>query len=104
MWAPSLLTALSLIFLKIFYPINNTEVGGGSLTGLEIKSNQQTNFSLPFSLNYTTNIDPNFNILTDLADKCGFTGETAQQIKVNYEIHVGHRGFLSVPGADGSPP
>lgn len=74
--------------MQIFYPINNTDVGGGSLNGLEIKSNQQTNFTLPFSLNYTTAIDPNFSILTDLADKCGFTGSAAQQIKVNYEIHV----------------
>ena len=75
--------------IKIFYPINNTQIGGGNLSGLEIKSNQQTNFSLPFALNYTTDIDPNFSILTDLANKCGFTGQQAQQIKVNYEIHVG---------------
>ena len=74
--------------LQIFYPINNTEVGGGTLNGLEISSNKQTNFTLPFSLNYTTSIDPNFSILTDLADKCGFTGSTAEQITVNYEIKV----------------
>lgn len=73
---------------QVFYPINNTDIGGGTLHGLDIKSRAQTNFTLPFTLNYTFAIDPQFQILDDLIGKCGFTGSAASQLKVNYEIDV----------------
>ncbi|GJE95147.1 LEA2 domain-containing protein [Phanerochaete sordida] len=74
----------------IFYPTstNNTDIGGGVLRGLNIASKAQTNFTLPFTLNYTFAIDPNYNILRDIATKCGFLGSGASQLKVNYEIHL----------------
>lgn len=73
---------------QIFYPINNTLVGGGTLKNLEITDHKQTNFTLPFSLNYTESIDPSFAILKDIASRCGFTGGTRQNIDVNYALHV----------------
>ncbi|KAF7792976.1 hypothetical protein EIP86_004081 [Pleurotus ostreatoroseus] len=72
----------------IFYPINDTQVGSGALYNLEIADHKQTNFTLPFSLNYTETIDPNFKILDDIANHCGFTGSSASNINVNYEIHL----------------
>ena len=52
-------------------------------------SKAQTNFTLPFTLNYTFAIDPQYAILRDIATKCGFLGSSgASQLKVNYAIHV----------------
>ena len=73
---------------QIFYPINNTVIGGGSLHNLKIQDHKQTNFTLPFSLDYTETIDPGFAIIDDIADKCGFTGNARRNINVNYELHV----------------
>lgn len=73
---------------QIFYPINNTNIGSGLLTNLKIDSNKQTNFSVPFTLNYTTAIDPNFKILSDIAGHCGFTGGASSQITVDYQIKL----------------
>ncbi|KAJ3522914.1 hypothetical protein NM688_g8804 [Phlebia brevispora] len=84
------------IVADIFYPINNTRIGGGSLYNLEIQDHKQTNFTLPFSLNYTETIDPNFQIISDIANHCGFTGSAASNINVNYEIHLDFK-VLFVP-------
>ncbi|THH27249.1 hypothetical protein EUX98_g6936 [Antrodiella citrinella] len=81
----------------VFYPINNTLLGGGEVKNLEIKSNSATNFSLPFQLNYTLAEDPNLSILEDLASRCGFvSGSTTSQISVNYKITVAFR-VLFIP-------
>ncbi|KAI0699710.1 hypothetical protein BC835DRAFT_1330417 [Cytidiella melzeri] len=84
------------IHADIFYPINNTEVGQSNLYKLKIDSNKQTNFSLPFTLNYTTSIDPKFKILTDIADHCGFGGGKTSQITVDYEITLDFK-ILFIP-------
>ncbi|EKM55447.1 uncharacterized protein PHACADRAFT_66368, partial [Phanerochaete carnosa HHB-10118-sp] len=76
----------STIDAKLFYPINNTDVGGGILNGLDIKSKAQTNFTLPFTLNYTFAIDPQFKILEDIATKCGLLGSAASPLTISYEI------------------
>lgn len=39
-------------------------------------------------LNYTTAIDPNFAIITDIAEKCGFAGSTASDLTVDYKIKL----------------
>ena len=76
-------------FMQIFYPINETHVGGGSVKNVDIKSNQETNFTLPFTFNYTETIDPNFNILEDLAGRCGFiSGTPKSQLAIDYKIQV----------------
>ena len=75
--------------MQIFYPINETHVGGGSVKNVDIKSNQETNFTLPFTFNYTETIDPNFNILEDLAGRCGFiSGTPKSQLAIDYKIQV----------------
>jgi len=84
------------IHAEVFYPINNTKVGTGDLWNLKLDSNKQTNFTVPFTLNYTTTIDPNLNILSDLASHCGFGTGTQSQITVDYSITLDFR-ILFVP-------
>lgn len=55
---------------------------------LKLNSNAQTNFTVPFTLNYTTSIDPNLSILTDIADHCGFGGGSTSQITIDYTLKV----------------
>ena len=45
-----------------------------------------TTIKFPFAINYTTTIDPNGAILTDLANKCGFLGNAKTNLKVNYVL------------------
>ena len=42
----------------------------------------------PMQLNYTTDLDPSFSIITDIATKCGFLGSTTSQLTVNYKINL----------------
>jgi hypothetical protein len=42
----------------------------------------------PLQLNYTTDIDSNFAIISDIASKCGFLGATASDLTVNYKINL----------------
>jgi hypothetical protein len=72
---------------QIFYPINNTAIGGGDSKNIVIKSNQQTNFTFPFAINYKTSLDPRNLILVDLATKCGVLGAKSD-ITVDYKITV----------------
>ncbi|KAF8350550.1 hypothetical protein F5887DRAFT_1069559 [Amanita rubescens] len=74
---------------QIFYPINNTQLGGGQLNNIVFRSNQQTNISFPFALDYNASVDPNYQILTSLAEKCGVYGTTRSDITVTYKITLG---------------
>ena len=73
---------------KIFYPINNTQVGGGQLNNIVFRSNQETNVTFPFALDYQASNDPNYQVLTSLAEKCGVNGGAQSDITVNYKITV----------------
>jgi len=83
--------AFKKIEADIFYPINNTAIGGGSQTDITFHSHSQTNFTFPFTISYKSSLDPNKEILTDIATKCGFIGGTKSQITVNYKITLGLR-------------
>ncbi|KII88353.1 hypothetical protein PLICRDRAFT_175952 [Plicaturopsis crispa FD-325 SS-3] len=76
---------------EIFYPINNTAIGGGTEQNINFKSHEQTNFTFPFTIDYKTANDPSNKILLDLATKCGFIGGTKSDISVNYKITLGLR-------------
>lgn len=75
------------IKVQLYYPINNTAVGGGQQNNVNIRSNQQTNFTLPFSLQYNLTSDPSHQILTDITNKC----TASQSLTVNYSITLGIR-------------
>ena len=72
------------IQVEVFYPINNTPVGGGTATDVLFKSGSQTNFTFPFALTYNPVNDASGQVLADIATKC------AQQsdISVNYQLTV----------------
>ncbi|EDR14379.1 uncharacterized protein LACBIDRAFT_306155 [Laccaria bicolor S238N-H82] len=83
-----------IFFLKapqIYYPINNTLIGGGTSENIIFHSRSQTEFTFPFMLSYQTTLDPQGKILIDLANKCGVNGGTKSNISVNYKITLGIR-------------
>ncbi|KAF8637406.1 hypothetical protein AX17_002901 [Amanita inopinata Kibby_2008] len=75
----------------IFYPINNTHIGGGDLRDVVFKPNQDTNITFPFAIEYNAKDDPQYHVLTDLAQKCGVLNGAQSNIDVNYKITLGLR-------------
>lgn len=76
---------------EIFYPINNTLIGGGTSENIIFHSRSETAFTFPFMLSYQTTLDPQGKILIDLANKCGVNGGSKSNISVNYKITLGIR-------------
>ncbi|KAI0798033.1 hypothetical protein C8Q75DRAFT_801929 [Abortiporus biennis] len=70
------------------YPVNSFNIGGGSIKNLDIKSNQQTNFTFPITLSYNATSDSNFAVLEDIFSHCDGTG---QQLTINYKIMLDFR-------------
>ncbi|KAK4688436.1 hypothetical protein P7C73_g1674, partial [Tremellales sp. Uapishka_1] len=82
------------------YPGNNTNIfGGGSLYNVDFAGYTESTFQFPFTLNYTTALDPNKVILTDLISKCGIEGGAVQDITVDYDLTL----KLKVLGVTVSP-
>jgi len=73
---------------EIFYPINNTPVGGGSTTDIVFHSRSQTSFIFPFSLSYNITEDPHGAVLADLISKCG---AEKSNLNITYKIALGIR-------------
>ncbi|KAJ6502430.1 hypothetical protein C8R45DRAFT_976615 [Mycena sanguinolenta] len=71
---------------QIFYPINNTAVGTGTAKNVVLGSHAETNFTFPFTIQYSTSIDPQNLILLDLAKKCGIIGGSKTDLTVDYKI------------------
>lgn len=80
----------------IIYPINNTHIGGGELKDVVFRSNQQTNITFPFSINYIASNDPGYHVLLDLSQKCGVSAGARKDISVNYKITLGLRALFFV--------
>ncbi|KAF6763944.1 hypothetical protein DFP72DRAFT_873826 [Ephemerocybe angulata] len=80
---------------EIFYPINDTPMGGGESNNIEFKSNEHTNFTFPFALQYKSSNDPGSAVFVDLGTKCGLGGGPKSDIKVKYKITLGIR-FLII--------
>jgi LEA14-like dessication related protein len=87
--------SLSKITADITYPINKTDIGGGSAKDLTFQSHSNQTFTFPFVISYKKSLDPNNDILVDLATKCGVIGSNKSNISVNYKITLGIR-FLFV--------
>ncbi|KAI0928717.1 hypothetical protein AcW1_005884 [Taiwanofungus camphoratus] len=86
---------LSEIKAELFYPLNNTPIGGGEMNKIDFRSHTQTNFTFPMALQYNISADPGFNILIDLAKKCGIVpGTSASDVTVNYKITLGIRALF----------
>jgi LEA14-like dessication related protein len=78
--------AFKTISATAYYPINNVAIGGGSKDDITFPSNSETTFNFPFSIDYTQAKDPDRTILNDIANRCGFTGNSRQKINVKYVI------------------
>jgi len=74
-----------------YYPINNTLIGTGNESGITFNANSQTNFTFPFSMDFSTNMTSSTEILTDLAQKCGVGGGAVEDITINLDITLGLR-------------
>ncbi|KIM29068.1 hypothetical protein M408DRAFT_68408 [Serendipita vermifera MAFF 305830] len=74
------------ISADIYYPVGNVVMGGGAKDNIVFASNSQTTFNFPVSIDYTAAKDPNSAILTDIADRCGFSTNAKRQIQVKYVI------------------
>jgi len=77
---------------KIYYPINNTLIGNGTLNNVNLPSHSTTNFTFPFLFDYTTSIDPSFSIITDIAEKC--LGNPQSDLTIKYVLTVGVKVFF----------
>jgi len=77
------------INVDVTYPINNTQIGGGSQNHVVFPSNSKTSFTFPFTIEYSQAKDPQGQILTDIATKCGFIpGSAKKQLTVKYTLKL----------------
>ncbi|KIJ69260.1 hypothetical protein HYDPIDRAFT_105862 [Hydnomerulius pinastri MD-312] len=83
--------SFSSIKANIYYPINNTLIGGGQQNDVTFSSHSNKNFTFPFSIEYNTTMPSSSLILADLLTKCGANGATKSDITVNYDITLGLR-------------
>jgi hypothetical protein len=83
---------LTKVDAQLFYPINNTLIGNGTIHNVVLPSGSTTNFTFPFALVYTKSIDPTSTIITDIASKC--LGKPPSDLNIRYKITVGVRVFV----------
>src|SRR5260370_20168752 len=75
------------IQVDVFYPIDNTPIGGGTASNVFFKSNTETNFTFPFAVTYNPLSDASGQVLADIATKCGVGGQRSD-LSVNYQLTV----------------
>jgi len=81
--------AMRKIEVDVFYPINNSPIGGGVANNILFKSDTETNFTFPFALTYNPSSDASGQVLADIATKCGVGGGQRSDISVNYQLTLG---------------
>lgn len=79
--------ALKKVELDLIYPINNYPVGGGVKNNVDIKSNTQTNFTFPFSLDYNVTDTSGTSVLRDIVAKC----TANEDLTVKYDLKLSLR-------------
>jgi len=84
---------LNKVELDLIYPISNYPVGGGEQQHINIRSNDQTNFTFPFSFNYNVSDTSGTAVLQDIVTKC----RASQDLTVKYALKLSLRiVFVSV--------
>jgi hypothetical protein len=74
---------------EIFYPIRNTNVGGGIQNDITFHSHSNRDFVFPFSFSYSKAADPNQDIILDIVNRCGFIDpSTKKDLSIQYKITV----------------
>ncbi|KZT26414.1 hypothetical protein NEOLEDRAFT_1113225 [Neolentinus lepideus HHB14362 ss-1] len=79
------------IKVQLFYPINNTAVGGGQENNIDFKEGSSTNFTFPLTISYNSSTDPSQAVIKDIASKCGFGGGSKSDLVVDYKLTLGLR-------------
>ena len=67
-------------------------MGTGVVSNVKLQSHASTSFTFPFALVYTTSVDPNDAIITDIAGKC--LASPQRDLTVNYRITVDVKVFF----------
>ncbi|CAO3625740.1 unnamed protein product [Cunninghamella blakesleeana] len=75
-----------------YYPdVESRFVGGGYLGKQDLPKYSNFSFVFPFSIIYDPVVDKDQRVLTDLATRCGLTGEQPQDLHIAYTIRVAAR-------------
>ncbi|KIK30928.1 hypothetical protein PISMIDRAFT_669858 [Pisolithus microcarpus 441] len=83
--------SFSSVKADMYYPINNTYIGGGNLSDVTFPSHTNKTITFPFSVVYSTTMPSSAEILANLATQCGLTGGTKSDITIDYDITLGLR-------------
>ncbi|KAG7562197.1 hypothetical protein FFLO_02382 [Filobasidium floriforme] len=72
------------------WPGLDADFGGGSLTDIKFGGNSATNFSFPFMVNYSTDLDPQSIVLSSLLEKCGSVppGDITIDYDLTLKLHI----------------
>ncbi|KAI8366798.1 uncharacterized protein BYT42DRAFT_587910 [Radiomyces spectabilis] len=83
---------LSNINATAYYPpihgSSKTPVGGGFVQHLDVPKYTDFNFTFPFAIVYSPTFDRDQSVLNSIANKCGLTGGSVQDITVDYTIQL----------------
>ncbi|ORZ22388.1 hypothetical protein BCR42DRAFT_302092, partial [Absidia repens] len=69
-------------------PDIKTPIGGGFLESQWIPAKTNLTFTYPFQIEYNPSLDSDQSVLNSLTDKCGLTGEEAQDLSIDYTIEL----------------
>ncbi|KAI8329518.1 hypothetical protein BC941DRAFT_442647 [Chlamydoabsidia padenii] len=69
-------------------PDIKTRIGGGFLESQWIPAKTNLTFTYPFQINYDPSMDSDQSVLSSLTDKCGLTGDKAQDLSIDYTIQL----------------
>ncbi|KAF8643883.1 hypothetical protein AX16_008899 [Volvariella volvacea WC 439] len=76
---------------ELFYPINDTPIGGGTSRDVVFGSNAVTNWTFPLTVDYKLSSDPGSRIISDMAQRCGLVNGQRRDVDVDYRITLGLR-------------
>lgn len=72
------------------------DIGRGSISGAKINARDNTTITFPYQIRYDYTQDKSKKILKDLAQKCGVTGGSSQNLDLTLDISASLK-ILSVP-------
>ncbi|CAO3618285.1 unnamed protein product [Cunninghamella blakesleeana] len=68
--------------------VTKIRIGAGYLDSIWIPKQSNLTFSYPFEIQYNPSLDIDQYVLTSLMDKCGLSGETPQDLSIQYDIKL----------------
>ncbi|KAF9976339.1 hypothetical protein BGZ73_008769 [Actinomortierella ambigua] len=74
------------ITAKAFYPNYAPQIGGGEVQNARFPSKATTDLNFPLSATYNVAQDPGYTVVSDIANRCGLTGNVRQKLQINYDL------------------